>query len=125
MKIGFLLLALSVAACSAPAVDQASCAYGAARECFDGRDGSVRFNRDNLADRTRLVAVSTLDATNRSDRDDLSNRTRARADSVLDATNRASRDDLTNRSRMPGVSDLDATRRANRDDTTDRTRACP
>ena len=103
MRVFFFLLAvLSAAACSAPAVEQASCAYGTPRDCFDGRDHTDRVNRDDLANRTKVVAISADDITDRKNRDDLANRTKVVA-----------------------VSDADITDRKNRDDLTDRTLACP
>src|SRR5436305_820564 len=68
MKVGIVLVALSLGACASPGVEQASqstaaCAYGAPRDCFDGRDRTDRTNRDSLANRTRYLGDSTLDIT--------------------------------------------------------------
>jgi len=57
MRVFVLVAALSVAGCASPAVEQASrscaaCAYGAPRDCFDGRDRTDRADRDDRFDRT-------------------------------------------------------------------------
>ncbi len=77
MRVLVLLTVLSAAAFSAPAMGQTSCAYGTTRDCFDGRDITDRKNRDDLTNRSRLVAVSTADITDRKLRDDLRDRTPA------------------------------------------------
>jgi hypothetical protein len=97
MKFLVLLAALSAAAISAPVMAQDSCAYGSARDCFDGRDRTDRKIRDDIANRTKLVATSTLDITDRKNRDDLANRTKIVAVSTADITDRKNRDDLTDR----------------------------
>lgn len=125
MRIVIPLLALSAAACSSPAIDQAACAFGARGERFDGRDHSERTNRDDPTERTKPVSLSVLDVTDRANRDDLANRTKGRPDAALDVTDRAGRDDLANRTRLLAVSNLDVGDRRNRDDTTDRTLVCP
>ena len=125
MSIATLLLALSAAACSSPAIDEAPCAFDVRGECFDSRDHSERTNRDDLTERTKHLSPSVLDVTDRANRDDLANRTRGRPDAALDVTDRAGRDDVANRTGLPAVSDLDVSHRRNRDDTTDRTPVCP
>ena len=125
MSIATLLLALSAAACSSPAIDEAPCAFGVRGECIDSSDHSERTNRDDLAERTKPVSPSVLDVTDRANRDDLANRTKGRPDAALDVTDRAGRDDVANRTGLPAVSDLDVSHRRNRDDTTDRTPVCP
>ena len=125
MRVLVLLAALPAAVFSVPAMAQTSCAYGTPRDCFDGRDITDRKNRDDLANRTKLVAASTLDITDRKNRDDLTNRTKGVAPSVLDITDRKNRDDLTNRTRIVAVSTVDITDRKLRDDLRDRTLACP
>jgi hypothetical protein len=125
MRVLVLLVALSAAACSTPAMAQASCAYGSPRDCFDGRDRTDRKNRDDLGNNTKLVAISILDITDRKNRDDLTNRTKGVAPAVLDITDRKNRDDLANRTKVVAVSTADITDRKNRDDLSDRTLACP
>ena len=82
MRLVVLLLALSVVGCASPRVEQAAaCAYGAPRDCFDGRDRTDRVNRDDRFDRTdRLNHDDAFDRTNRVNRDDLVNRTKLLAD---------------------------------------------
>ena len=92
-----LLIGLSAAACWTPALGQTSCAYGTPRDCFDGRDITDRKNRDDLTNRTKGVAASTLDVTDRKNRDDLANRTKIVAVSTADITDRKIRDDLRDR----------------------------
>ena len=77
MRVLVLLAALPAAVFSVPAMAQTSCAYGTPRDCFDGRDITDRKNRDDLTNRTRIVAVSTVDVTDRKLRDDLRDRTLA------------------------------------------------
>ena len=77
---------------------QSPCAYGA-RECYDGRDNTDRANHDDLANRTKVLAVSTTDITDRANHDDLANRTKILAVSTGDITDRANHDDLTDRTR--------------------------
>ena len=131
MRVLFLLATLSVVGWASPGVAQvsqsaAACAYGAPRDCFDGRDRTDRVNRDDLANRTRIVASSAADITDRANRDDLANRTRIVASSVADITDRANRDNTFDRTdRANRDNTFDRTNRANRDDTTDRTLACP
>jgi len=124
MRVVVLLAVLSAAAWSVPAMAQDSCAYGT-RDCFDGRDRTDRKIRDDIANRTKLVATSTLDITDRKNRDDLTNRTKGVVMSVLDVTDRKNRDDLRNRTKVVAVSTADITDRKNRDDLRDRTPACP
>jgi hypothetical protein len=125
MRVLVLLTVLSAAAFSAPVMGQTSCAYGTARDCFDGRDITDRKNRDDVTNRTKPVAMSVLDITDRKNRDDLTNRTKGVAPSTLDITDRKNRDDLTNRTRLVAVSTADITDRKLRDDLRDRTPACP
>ena len=130
MRVLVLLVALSAAAWSMPVMGQtpqsdSSCAYGAPRDCFDGRDRTDRKIRDDLTNRTKLVAVSVVDITDRKNRDELTNRTKGVASSVLDITDRKNRDDLANRTKVVAISTADITDRKNRDDLTDRTLACP
>jgi hypothetical protein len=123
---GFVLLTLlSLGACASPGTEQACAYYDSIGPCFNGRDITNRTNREDLANRTPVVAMSLADVTNRTNREDPANRTRVPGQWLGDITDRANREDLSYRARLRGQSLADITDRANRDDTRNRPLVCP